>query len=266
MCFCFCLNIRIFSGDNKNNDSFRNPMIDYVKIGNILFLDIETVPAYASLDDIPEMTKTLWEKKASYFRKETDTPEMTYQRAGIYAEFGRIICISTGMIGLQNDKRVFRLKSFFSLDEKEILFNFSDLLNRLAQKREIDLCAHNGKEFDFPYIARRMLIQGIKLPAILDIAGKRPWETRLLDTLELWKFGDHKHYTSLEVLASVFKLDSPKSDMDGSQVSHAYWVEKNYKKIIEYCQGDVITVAQLILKFKGEEPLNPGDIFVVDNQ
>jgi 3'-5' exonuclease len=241
-------------------------MIDHVKIGNILFLDIETVPVYASFEDIPDKTKILWEKKVSYFKKETDTPEMMYQKAGIYAEFGRIICISTGMVGLLNDKRVFRLKSFFSLDEQEILDNFSDLLNRLAQKREIDLCAHNGKEFDFPYIARRMLIHGIKLPVILDIAGKRPWETRLFDTLELWKFGDHKHYTSLEVLASVFNLDSPKSDMDGSQVFHAYWVEKNYKKIIEYCQGDVITVAQLMLKFKGEELLKPEEILVLDNQ
>jgi DNA polymerase elongation subunit (family B) len=240
-------------------------MVDQIKISNILFLDIETVPAYSSYDEIPGPLKSLWEKKAVNLKKEAETPESLYQRAGMYAEFGRIICICTGMIGTQEDKRVFRLKSFYAADEKDILEAFADLVTRLGQKREIDLCAHNGKEFDFPYIARRMLINGIKLPVLFDIAGKRPWEVRHLDTLELWKFGDHKHYTSLELLASVFNIDSPKSDIEGSQVALVYWKDKDLQRIVEYCRRDVIAVAQLMLRYKGEELLNQDDIIVLDN-
>lgn len=240
-------------------------MLEQVKIGNILFLDIETVPAYPSFEQVPEQFKVLWEKKSTYLKKENETPENLYQRAGIYAEFGKIVCISAGMIGIQDEKRVLRLKSFFNIDEKDLLEAFADLVTRLSQKRDIDLCAHNGKEFDFPYIARRMLINGIKLPALLDTAGKRPWEIRHIDTLELWKFGDHKHYTSLELLASVFNIESPKSDIDGSQVASVYWIEKDTKRIVEYCHRDVITIARLMLRFKGEELLNPENILVLDN-
>jgi len=238
-------------------------MVEQVKIGNILFLDIETVPAYPSFAQVPEPLKVLWEKKATYLKKEPEDTETFYQRAGIYAEFGRIICISTGMIGNQDDKRVFRLKSFFGDDEKELLDAFADLVTRLCQKREIELCAHNGKEFDFPFIARRMLINGIKLPSLFDTAGKRPWEVRHLDTMELWKFGDHKHYTSLELLASVFNLESPKSDIDGSQVAQVYWNDKDLKRIVEYCRRDVIAIAQLLLRFKGEDGLKPETIRIL---
>lgn len=240
-------------------------MLEHLKIGNILFLDIETVPMWPSYDIIPEQQRLLWEKKAVYLKKETETPENTYQRAGIYAEFGRIICISTGMIGSLDEKRVLRLKSFYDSDEKELLGNFADLIVRLCEKKKnIDLCAHNGREFDFPFIARRMLVNGIKLPEIFDVAGKRPWEVRHIDTLELWKFGDHKHYTSLDLLASVFQLESPKSDIDGSQVSQVYWQDKDIPRIVSYCRRDVITTARLLLRFKGEEPLEASDIIILD--
>jgi predicted PolB exonuclease-like 3'-5' exonuclease len=239
-------------------------MLDQLKIGNILFLDIETVPAYASFDLIPDNLRMLWERKAFYLKKENETPEELYNRAGIYAEFGKIVCISTGMVGSQDDKRVFRLKSFFKDDEKQLLSEFGDLLTKLSQKREIDLCAHNGREFDFPYISRRMLIHGIKLPSLLDIAGKRPWEIRHIDTLELWKFGDHKHYTSLDLLTSVLNIESPKTDIDGSQVYSVYYKDGNLSRIVEYCRRDVIAVAQLLLRFKGEDLLKPEEIFVLD--
>jgi 3'-5' exonuclease len=239
-------------------------MLEQVKISNILFLDIETVPAYPVYEQLPEPFRTLWEKKSQYLKKETETPEDLYSKAGIYAEFGRIICISTGMIGNLNEKRVLRLKSFYQENEKELLEAFADLVTRLNQKREIELCAHNGKEFDFPYISRRMLIHDIKLPLLFDTAGKRPWEVRHLDTLELWKFGDHKHYTSLDLLASVFNLESPKSDLDGSQVARVYWKDKNLDRIVEYCRRDVITITQLMLRYKSENPLNPEEIMVLD--
>ena len=239
-------------------------MLEQTKIGNILFLDIETVPGYPAYEDIPEHHRILWDKKAVYLKKDDETPEAVYQRAGIFAEFGKIICISTGMIGVQDDKRVFRLKSFYSFEEKELLEAFADLVTRLNQKREIDLCAHNGKEFDFPFIARRMLVNGVKIPAILDTAGKKPWEVRHLDTLELWKFGDHKHYTSLDLLASLFNLESPKSDMNGSQVARVYWEDKDLKRIAEYCRRDVLTMTQIMLKFKGENILEDADVLILD--
>lgn len=239
-------------------------MLEQLKIGNILFLDIETVPLWPEYGDVPEPQRLLWDKKATYLKKELETPESFYQRAGIYAEFGKIVCISTGMIGIQDEKRVLRLKSFFDLEEKQLLANFADLMNRLSQKKEIDLCAHNGREFDFPYISRRMLINGVRLPEIFDISGKKPWEVRHIDTLELWKFGDHKHYTSLNLLASLFQIESPKSDIDGSHVSQVYWKDKEIKRIVAYCRRDVITTAQLILKFKGEQPLEESDIIILD--
>ena len=240
-------------------------MVEHIKIESILFLDIETVPAFPSYKEVPESVRILWEKKAAYLKKEEESPENLYQRAGIYAEFGRIICISTGMIGLQDNKRVFRIKSFFAESEKELLEEFADLVTRLSQKREIELCAHNGKEFDFPYMARRMLINGVRLPALLDVACKRPWEVKHLDTLDLWKFGDHKHYTSLELLALVFDLETPKSDIDGSKVPVIYWQDRDLKRIVAYCRRDVITIAQLMLRFRGEEVLKPEDIIVLDN-
>jgi DNA polymerase elongation subunit (family B) len=239
-------------------------MIEQIKIGNILFIDIETVPAYPAYEQVPEPFRTLWEKKSYYLKKEAETPENLYPRAGIYAEFGRIICISTGMIGTLDGKRVFRLKSFFAEEEKELLAAFADLVTKLCLKREIELCAHNGKEFDFPFIARRMLIQGVKLPSLFDVSGKKPWEVRHLDTMELWKFGDHKHYTSLELLASVFNIESPKMDIDGSEVAGVYWNQNDLKRIVDYCRRDVITIAQLMLRYKGEPLLDPESIMVLD--
>jgi len=240
-------------------------MVEQVKINDILFLDIETVPAYPAYEQVPETTRLLWDKKAMHLKKENETAEEFYKRAGIYAEFGRIICISTGMIGMQDNHKVFRVKSFYDEQEKDLLVAFADLVTRLSQKREIVLCAHNGREFDFPFIARRLLINDIRLPGLFDIAGKRPWEVRHLDTMELWKFGDHKHYTSLDLLASVFNLESPKSDLDGSMVASVYWTDRDLKRIVSYCRRDVITMARIMLRFKGEETLKEEDIIVLDN-
>ncbi len=239
-------------------------MLEHVKIENILFLDIETVPLYPSLQEAPAQYRRLWEKKARYINKENEPGEEVFKRAGIFAEFGKIICISTGMIGLKDNRRMLRLKSFYQHDEKDLLAEFADVITRLCQKRDVELCAHNGREFDFPYISRRLLINGIKLPPVFDTSNKRPWEVKHMDTLELWKFGDYKHYTSLDLLASVFNLDSPKSDIDGSQVANVYWNEQNIDRIAAYCRNDVITLAQLILKFKGDAVLSNEEILVLD--
>ncbi len=228
---------------------------------NILFLDIETVPAYQTYSELPEKLKELWAKKMAYsIEKENLTASEIYSKAGIYAEFGKIICISVGFFYLKSGKTKFRIKSFYSDQEKELINGFNVLLNHSFNSNDHYLCAHNGKEFDFPYIARRSLVNGIKLPTLLDIAGAKPWEIKHLDTLELWKFGDYKHYTSLALLTEIFGIPSPKDDIDGSEVGRVYWDEKNLKRIVEYCQKDVLAVAQLLLRYRGEDLIEMEDV------
>lgn len=237
-------------------------MIDNYKNENILFLDIETVPQFEDYNQLPDAFKQLWDKKAKKISSNDETPEAIYQRAGIYAEFGKIICISVGLIVNKDDKMFFRVKSFAGLDEAEMLTDFVDMLNKFSAKPGATLCAHNGKEFDFPYIARRCLINGIRLPKILNIAGKKPWEVMFLDTMELWKFGDYKHYTSLNLLTHIFNIPTPKDDIDGSQVAEVFYKEKDLERIVRYCEKDVLAVAQLLLRYKNEPTIDPNNIEV----
>jgi len=228
-------------------------MLSEIEIKNVLFLDIETVPEVKSFKDLKPDMQGLWDKKSSFFRSEEQSPEDVFERAGIYAEFGRIICISVGIVTQSGDDTGLRLKSYADPDEEVLLSSFSDMLESYAGKKDIYLCAHNGKEFDFPYMARRMLLKGIKLPTLLDNAGKKPWEIRHLDTMELWKFGDYKHYTSLELLTRIFDIPSPKDDMDGSMVASVYYEKNDLNRIVEYCQHDVVAVAQLLMRYMGKQ-------------
>lgn len=235
-------------------------MLNYIKLEKILFLDIETVPMCATYDQLPERYVSLWDKKAGYLKRaDEDTPESLFPRAGIYAEFGKVVCISFGMLS----GGIFRIKSFFGDDEKALLTDFANLLETKFSSGDFLLCAHNGKEFDFPYLSRRMLINGVSLPEILDLAGKKPWEVAHLDTMELWKFGDFKNYTSLETLAAVFEIPTPKDDIDGSQVGKVYWEEKDLDRIVTYCQKDVLTIAQLFLRYQGKALLEDEQVVVV---
>jgi hypothetical protein len=227
-------------------------MVDEVNINKVLFLDIETVPAAPSYDALPENAQRLWNKKADQLRRnEDETAAELYGRAGIYAEFGKIVCVSSGIIHQKEGNDYLRLASFYGDDEQQLLTQFAELLAAHFNTSQHYLCAHNGKEFDFPYLARRMLINGVKIPSALDLAGKKPWEVRHLDTMELWKFGDYKHFTSLELLTHLFGIPTPKDDLDGSQVKIVYWVEKNLERIVSYCQKDVIALTQLFRKYKG---------------
>ncbi|MBK9381231.1 MAG: 3'-5' exonuclease [Chitinophagaceae bacterium] len=223
-------------------------------VASILFLDIETVPQYSSYNEQPEEWKTLWGLKAQYLirNKEEETVETIYPRAGIYAEFGKIVCISCGFIqGAGTDKKII-LKSFAGDEEKKLLYEFSEMLKKWSADGSKFLCAHNGKEFDFPYLCRRMVINQIAIPSILNMSGKKPWEVNHLDTMELWKFGDFKNYTSLNLLAHSLGIQTPKDDIDGSMVWEVYWKEKNLPRIVTYCQKDVVTVAQIFLRMNGE--------------
>ena len=228
-------------------------MLEKINTGDVLFLDIETVPQQPAFNDLPENLQNLWDKKSNYFREKEQSAADAYPRAAIYAEFGKIICISAGFVYTRQEIKTFRVKSFYSHDEKQLLENFYHLLLSFFRKnKNAQLCAHNGKEFDFPYIARRMLVNGIKLPKVLDVAGQKPWEVPFLDTLELWRFGDYKNYTSLLLLATIMDIPTPKDDMDGSQVADVYYREKDMKRIARYCEKDALTVAQLFCRYKGE--------------
>ena len=227
----------------------------HLKLENILFLDIETVPQEATWENVSEATKHLFAQKTAYQRKEDVTAEDFYERAGIWAEFGKIICISVGYFTIQKKEKQLRLKSFFGDNEKELLLDFKVLLDTHFSENQHVLCAHNGKEFDFPYIARRVIINSIELPKKLNLFGKKPWEIPHLDTMELWKFGDYKHYSSLKLLTSILGIPSPKDDIDGSEVASVYYKEENLERIVTYCEKDTVAVAQLLLRFNNEDLL-----------
>lgn len=232
-------------------------MLEDVKISNVLFLDVETAPVVYRYNDLDDNSRKLWDTKFRY--QQAESFEEQYKKAGVYAEFAKVICISVGFF----NEKTFRIKSFYGDDEKKVLQDFANLLNTHYNRKEHLLCAHNGKEFDFPFLCRRMLINGVKLPKTLNIAGKKPWEINHLDTMELWKFGDYKSYTSLNLLANVFNIPTPKDDIDGSDVARVYWEDRDLERIMIYCQKDVITVAQLLLKFKGEALMTAENIVYI---
>lgn len=229
---------------------------------NIVFLDIETVPQYANFIDAPPPLQHLWEEKITRQKllKENETIPESFGRGGLYAEFGKIICIVTGFI--QKDK--LHIKSFAGDDEVILLKAFTHFLenHKPFGNRPVQLCAHNGKEFDYPYIARRMIINRLKIPALLDNSGKKPWEVHLIDTLELWKFGDYKAYTSLNLMAYILGLPSPKQDMDGSMVGSTYWEKKELNKIVSYCCADVVTLTNVFLRIKGDITISPENVVI----
>jgi 3'-5' exonuclease len=229
---------------------------------NILFLDIETVPQYETYQALPEDWQQLWNTKSNSLLKyhEDETNESLYPRAGIYAEFGKIVCISCGVLHGSASERKIVLKSFSGNDEKQLLIQFADMLSKWSTGEAKFLCAHNGKEFDFPYLCRRMIINDILIPAIINTSGKKPWEVNHFDTLELWKFGDFKSFTSLNLLAHTLGIKTPKDDIDGSMVWKVYWEEKNLQRIVTYCQKDVVTVAQILLRMNGEQLIKEENI------
>jgi predicted PolB exonuclease-like 3'-5' exonuclease len=237
-------------------------MLNNIQLDNILFLDIETVPETEHFSDLDSDFQELFAHKTQYQRKEDVSPEEFYERAGIWAEFGKIICISVGYFTQKSGERQFRVTTFQG-DEERLLLDFSNLINNHFNLPQHVMCGHNVKEFDFPFIARRMLIHGIKIPDKLNLMGKKPWEVPHLDTLELWKFGDYKHFTSLKLLTKVLGVPSPKDDIDGSEVAKVFYKDKDIDRIATYCEKDVIAVAQIILKLRFQKLLTSDEILKV---
>jgi DNA polymerase elongation subunit (family B) len=233
----------------------------------ILIIDIETVPLFPQWSMLPDGLKAHWQHKMKLMNLDEEYREnfaAVYQdRAGIYAEFGKIICIGMGFLTEKEGFWSVRLRSIQAHDEADLLKEFCVLLNRfISQNKEIIFCGHNIKEFDIPYICRRMLINGIPLPSVLDISGKKPWQLPYQDTLDLWRFGDYKNYSSLDLLAQVLQVPSSKSDIDGSQVASVYWEEKDLDRIAQYCLRDVFTTTLVYLKLKGWTHPFPEPVYV----
>lgn len=236
-------------------------MLNIEDFSKVLFLDIETVRAHRHFEGLPEDWQQLWASKTAAQRNEIPPDQFYIERGGILAEFGKIVCISVGFLYTTKDgARKFRIRSFWGDEEPKLLQDFADLLNTHFNTPQHLLCAHNGKEFDFPYIARRMVVHQIPLPKLLNTFGKKPWEVHHLDTMELWKFGDRKNYTALKLLTACLQIPSPKDDIDGSQVGHVYWEENDLPRIAAYCQKDVLAVAQVLLRFCGQPLLQDPEI------
>jgi uncharacterized protein YprB with RNaseH-like and TPR domain len=241
-------------------------MIHNIRLENVLFLDIETVPVTRDYNMLNEHMQELWDKKiAVQVKNEEGLPEELWERAGLYAEFGKIICISAGIFSSLEEPRRFRIKSFAGDTESDILMGFSRLLEKFRPGKELQLCAHNGKDFDFPFMARRMIINGMALPEVLNVAGKKPWEVHFLDTMELWKFGAYRHYISLALMAEILDIPNPKDDIDGSQVGRVYYKDNDISRIVRYCEKDVLTIAQILLKLRGESLIPEENVEVIEN-
>ncbi|WP_348798269.1 3'-5' exonuclease [Flavobacterium adhaerens] len=237
-------------------------MIEKINLNNILFLDIETVPETENYNQLDSEMQMLYEQKTQYQRKDEVSAEEFYERAGIWAEFGKIVCISVGFFVIKGDIRNFRVTSFFG-EEVKLLKDFNNLLNNHFNQPQHLLCGHNAKEFDIPFLARRMIINNIPIPDKLNLFGKKPWEIPHLDTLELWKFGDYKHFTSLKLMCKVLGIPSPKGDIDGSQVAQVFYQEKDIDRIVTYCEKDTIAVAQIFLRLRREDLLIEDEIIHV---
>jgi len=241
-------------------------MYNNLDLTKVLFLDIETVSEHPTYDHLDETFQGLWKLKTRQVLRQYDEPITEEQavaaypeKAGIYAEFGKIICISVGYFKCQGENRNLRVTTFFG-EEKKLLQDFKNLLDSYFSHPKYLLCAHNGKEFDFPYIARRMIKHAIDLPFKLNLFGKKPWEIPHLDTMELWKFGDFKHYTSLKLMANVLGIPSPKEDIDGSMVKDVFYLEKDIDRIITYCELDVVTTVQVFLRLRNEALLEADEV------
>ncbi len=235
-------------------------------IENLFLMDIETVSQAADFDILNDEWKELWtEKSLKSLPPEMSVEEHYAKRAAIFAEFAKVICISTGYFRKEGDEWQLRIKSFYSENEKEVLENFSKMLTQIQTKNSKWIfTGHNIKEFDIPFLCRRMIVNNVEIPSIMDFQNMRPWETPSLDTLHLWRFGDYKHYISLKLLAATLGVPSPKDDIDGSKVGEVFWRENDLPRIVTYCQKDVVTVGNIILRFKNLPLLKEEQVVVVE--
>ena len=230
---------------------------------NTLFIDIETVSGSDNFSSISDRMKDFWIKKAKNLANPANVSleEMYFERAALYAEFGKIIVVGMGFLFVNKQGEMsLKVKTIANADEKVLLQEFIVFINKTYKSRELTLVAHNGKEFDFPYLCRRMLVNGLEIPKSLQLQGKKPWEIIRQDTMEMWKFGDRRSYSSLELLAELMGIEGAKMDLSGDRVNHVFYKENGLARIAAYCGDDVIIVAQLYLRFHFLRIVEPQNI------
>jgi len=233
-------------------------------IKNLLVIDVETAAAAPNYEDLPDRFKPLWDRKAKRFDPESTPAEVFLEKAALMAEFGRIISIGVGYFHLNEEEETcLRVKAFAGEDERQILEEFKALVEEKFDQKKLTFVAHNGKEFDYPFLCRRMLVHGISLPVVLDFYNKKPWEIPHEDTMQMWRFGELRNYTSLELLAALFDIPSSKTDLDGSMVSQVFHGEGDLERIKTYCQNDVIVTARIYLRLQVLQDVKPENIFKV---
>lgn len=241
-------------------------MLNHIPLGRILFIDMETAPLSPTFEDLDKDMQKLWHYRTNHFKPEhLSTSDYYDTKASVYAEFGKIICISIGTFTRYKgaDNANFRIKSFYNDDEKTLLTDFLPLLQTHFTPDRYYLCGHNIKEFDVPFLARRILINNLRLPPMLNISSLKPWEVPYVDTMQLWKFGEFRNFTSLALLTKVLGLPSPKTDLEGSQIASVYWNNKDLERIKNYCQQDVLAVAQILLRYKNLATISADKVEVV---
>ncbi len=237
-------------------------MLKNLDLSTVVCLDIETVPGHASFAELDAVMQENWAKKAERMKiPDSSADELYFDKAGIFAEYGKIICITVGIFANSGTK--IRLKSFAGDDEKALLQDFFSTMSKVLNSPTYKICGHNIKEFDIPWICRRAVIHGLELPRSLDVGGKKPWEVPYMDTMELWKFGDRKSFVSLKLLTHLLGIPSPKDDIDGSEVAGVYWLEEDLPRIVRYCEKDVAAVCQLLLRLQNKELLPDEQIVIV---
>lgn len=247
-------------------------ILQNIRLEDFIFFDIETAPLTENLAELPEELQKLWiEKEGKAMARESeqsgepvDPQHWYFNKAGLMAEYGRVVCIAVGFFHRGNDGLTFRVKTIGYPDEELVLEDFANLLDaRFADLGRFRLCGHNIKNFDVPFLARRMLVNGVKLPAMLDTAGLKPWEMPYMDTMELWRFGDFRHYSSLKLLTAMFGIPTPKDDISGSDVGRVFWQDADLDRICEYCAKDVVAVGRLIQRWKGEKFVDDDQVKIV---
>lgn len=242
-------------------------MLKSVDVEKLLFIDIETVPEVYDYEQLEAPLKLLWERKVKNFLNKNSASEVYNNRAGIYAEFAKVACVSFGFLQFNKDLNDYemRIKSIADKNEHNLLKKFSELvIQSFSSIHRFSFCGHNIKEFDIPFLCRRLVINGLSIPDVLDLSGLKPWEVSHLDTLDLWKFGDRKNYSSLALIAHKLKIPTPKDDIDGSDVARVFYEEDDLERIVKYCSKDVITVARLVMRFKSIDLIKDENVIYVD--
>ncbi len=244
-------------------------MLNHIRLENLIFIDIETVKEHEGFSGLDDVSADLWRKKSSFFKvAEGSVEEDLYEeKAGLYAEFAKVVCISVAfMVKNGEGKYDLRLKSFYGEEESFILKDFKELLDKYYKNSKYIFCGHNIKDFDLPFLMRRMLINQIRLPLKFNINNFKFYQPMAVDTFQIWKFGDHRNYTSLKLMQKALKIDFPEySEIDGNDIDQLYWKDKNMDSIIEHCQNDVISVAQLMLRFKSFDLLEEYNVLISED-